>query len=205
MKNESVMHQAMTSYLSDCGCNKRVSQESNNEEHDILVLPTDEPGEDVTELSDNSPTKRVSIAELLEKSMAEEDIAFEAYIYRAYHAHMQGDEESMKLWDEIAADESEHHKQFAARLAKLSGSSIVGSGIDDRPLGDITAFTGSYPGKKNYIKVGDRVTVVGKWQTGKIGTIDSFALNRVDMAVRMDGQGEFDDMDVFSPDELRKL
>ena len=44
MNNESPMHKAFTSYMHDCGCGTNTTQLSNNEEDDILVLPTDEPG-----------------------------------------------------------------------------------------------------------------------------------------------------------------
>ena len=177
MNNESPMHKAFTSYMHDCGCGTNTTQLSNNEEDDILVLPTDEPGLDVTVLSNDIVTnlgykgyvpiyfQPHSIFEALKQSMEEESVAFDWYVRRQIYSKDNNDEKSAKLWGEIAADEEEHYIKFGKRILETSGKdalsgvmadmpfrvplskiSVVGSGIE--PGDDITAFTGSYPGKK---------------------------------------------------------
>ena len=177
MNNESPMHKAFTSYMHDCGCNKSTTQLSNNEEDDILVLPTDEPGLDVTVLSNDIVTnlgykgyvpiyfQPHSVFEALKQSMEEESVAIDWYIRRQIYSKDNNDEKSAKLWGEIASDEEEHYIQFGKRILETAGEqalrdviadmpfrvplskiSVVGSGIE--PGDDITAFTGSYPGKK---------------------------------------------------------
>ena len=180
MNNESPMHKAFTSYMHDCGCNKSTTQLSNNEEDDILVLPTDEPGLDVTVLSNDIVTnlgykgyvpiyfQPHSVFEALKQSMEEESVAIDWYIRRQIYSKDNNDEKSAKLWGEIAGDEEEHYIQFGKRILETAGEqalrdviadmpfrvplskiSVVGSGIE--PGDDITAFTGSYPGKKYFV------------------------------------------------------
>ena len=61
----------------------------------------------------------MSVQSDLEKSMAEERAAAEAYRYRAFYAHEEGDEVSVKLWQHIAEEEDGHYNEFKDRLAAL--------------------------------------------------------------------------------------
>ena len=178
MNNESPMHKAFTSYMHDCGCNKSTTQLSNNEEDDILVLPTDEPGLDVTVLSNDIVTnlgykgyvpiyfQPHSVFEALKQSMEEESVAIDWYIRRQIYSKDNNDEKSAKLWGEIAGDEEEHYIQFGKRILETSGKDALSGVMADMPFripitkesvmssgiesgDDITAFTGSYPGKKH--------------------------------------------------------
>ena len=146
MNNESPMHKAFTSYMHDCGCNKSTTQLSNNEEDDILVLPTDEPGLDVTVLSNDIVTnlgykgyvpiyfQPHSVFEALKQSMEEESVAFDWYVRRQIYAKDIGDEASAKLWGEIAADEEEHYIKFGKRILETSGKDALSGVMADMPF-----------------------------------------------------------------------
>ena len=145
MNNESPMHKAFTSYMHDCGCGTNTTQLSNNEEDDILVLPTDEPGEDVTELSIDVTNlgykgyvpiyfQPHSVFEALKQSMEEESVAFDWYVRRQIYAKDIGDEASAKLWGEIAADEEEHYIKFGKRILETSGKDALSGVMADMPF-----------------------------------------------------------------------
>ena len=146
MNNESPMHKAFTSYMHDCGCNKSTTQLSNNEEDDILVLPTDEPGLDVTVLSNDIVTnlgykgyvpiyfQPHSVFEALKQSMEEESVAIDWYIRRQIYSKDNNDEKSAKLWGEIAGDEEEHYIQFGKRILETAGEQALRDVIADMPF-----------------------------------------------------------------------
>ena len=138
MNNESPMHKAFTSYMHDCGCNKSTTQLSNNEEDDILVLPTDEPGEDVTNLGYKGYVpiyfQPHSVFEALKQSMEEESVAIDWYIRRQIYSKDNNDEKSAKLWGEIAGDEEEHYIQFGKRILETAGEQALRDVIADMPF-----------------------------------------------------------------------
>ena len=146
MNNESPMHKAFTSYMHDCGCGTNTTQLSNNEEDDILVLPTDEPGLDVTVLSNDIVTnlgykgyvpiyfQPHSVFEALKQSMEEESVAIDWYIRRQIYSKDNNDEKSAKLWGEIAGDEEEHYIQFGKRILETAGEQALRDVIADMPF-----------------------------------------------------------------------
>jgi len=55
----------------------------------------------------------------LSQSALEEDIASNWYMKRAKHARDNGDEETAKLYEHIANEESVHQKEFNQRFDKI--------------------------------------------------------------------------------------
>jgi len=62
----------------------------------------------------------------LRQSMGEELMASSVYHVRALHAKEAGDEETAKLYKQIAKEEDEHYQEFGYRLnSGLSGGHFV--------------------------------------------------------------------------------
>ncbi|MDD5510678.1 MAG: ferritin-like domain-containing protein [Dehalococcoidales bacterium] len=74
-------------------------------------------------LTYNTPA---TISDGLQHSMSEELTASNWYHQRAVHARNHGDNESARLYEDIAGDEDEHYREFSERLQQ-----IVKTGVPD--------------------------------------------------------------------------